>query len=66
MTDGYGAFNWKLKYLEKSCPSATLLGLNLGCCSRKLVTNHLSYGTTYQDAKGQNPIISPNEIQIMK
>jgi hypothetical protein len=50
--------NWqgKLKYSEKTCPSATLsttnptwpdLGLNLGCCSGKLATNCLSYGLAF-------------------
>jgi hypothetical protein len=44
----------KLKYLEKTCPSATLsttsltwpdLGPNPGCCGGKLAADHLSSGT---------------------
>jgi hypothetical protein len=54
--------NWqgKLKYLEKTCTSATLsitnptwtdLGMILGCHGGKLVTNCLRYGTAYCDTK---------------
>jgi hypothetical protein len=52
--------NWevKLKYSEKTCPSATLsttnptwpdLGSNPGCHGGKPATNHLSYGTAYHN-----------------
>jgi hypothetical protein len=53
---GHEAWQGKLKYVEKTCPSATLsttnstlpdLGSNLGCYSGKPATYRLGYGTAY-------------------
>jgi hypothetical protein len=64
---------WRLagkpKYLEKTCPSATLsvtyptwpdLGSNPGCCGGKPATNHLSYGAALSWMRIADVLIADN------